>query len=1812
MSNIPIRFGQGQGLEAAASTQTQVGLTELRNVALDLRDVIQKRDGSEQIALTTGAGAEDVLDPAGLQAVAYRGDELVVWSDRQLWSRSQCSSADTSDVPVGVATDAQISAARSAAITALRPRQSFVLPGYVDGGTVVATPDARPLSATASGSGVVAVVARIGSGAITASLSGTAGGFAVSTTPITLLAGGGLGGTDVRCVFVGVHTFPGGGGSGPWFAASWRSGSGDSLTWSILRPDISGSGVTYASEFAQTIATGNRPYDLVYQDTVTDGQLATLIYSGSAGTLSGRSREDTGSWGTLLQRDVTLSPGIALVAGDVVRALPDALTLGGQSAALFLRRAGRNEYRPIRFDAGFTPASIRIPPSPTGTAPMVALSSSFALQVVGVRDDVSGGLHVFTGSPVDLPEWVATRASSSTATLTAGHTVECEQTASTWLLRRDGQTCLSVTQDGGNQRALLQVAGVVVGLIASVPVLRRWSWQPVAEGPTPAYAVVANTEGHLAAAQSANRVAYVYQGVATNQIAVVSSDDGLAFGTSGLTTLPSGESVAQAAGALVIDTETGSGGVTASWYYVGNFSGTAKIARRDVSTAVAVQGTPLATACQASVTTVHASDYTTFRLVVINVQPTASQSAVTYEFGADHVVQVDPRLVSLTAGNFGARGPWTAARLRQELPIQDIGGGVIAGCDVGQIQDCRILLWQVSGGTVPGIYVAIYSDHLELPSGYTRVDATGTRPRVVVNHGDGSALLTYLSAGGTIQAARWTPSSSSIAFASTGISPSNTVYLTLAASTEIGVPAHKYIIIAGGIGTNHRVVRLDAGTLAILFNELFNLGTMSALFNAGAIELTGSDFIRVRYAFPSVAGIATSRISLIDGTPGTLLASNANSYTVVPANVAGVAVASPDGTSNYHLLIERSDESGVTLASNATTEPATLRRRYYRSTIWSTAARVDDGKTYVVLAGGRAVFNALASYFLLDLDTLEIVSRAFAEEGESTASRSDRLTTGHLSVPSRELVADPSRVLYAAGIQRRGSDTSTPVLSQSSLGDLVCVGIASVDFDDAPFTPAEMDGVLVHAHAGYARCYAGDLPHEQDFHGFPLITAIATPAAAGSLSSGGYSAIALYEATDAAGNVQRSALAWLGVAQATAGDSFTVTTQNLSLTERRNVSLVTWRTQANGSVYYRDQTVANDPDAAAQVVITSTLSDVALALREQLDLSLVVRNPGPATDLIAAVGGRFMTRDPERGSLARFTTARTEGFAPWWNFAQGIEVPSQRDITAIGDLDGRVVLFTGTDIAVAQGDGPSVTGAGGYQEPDRLPSEIGALGQIGLAEIPQGLVFGSAAGPRILTRTLETQDIAEQVYRYFEFDGYVPGRSLYLPDQATLIIAARRSATDELVLRLHVANGRWAEDTERPILDMATSRAGVVAYLGRDGRLLIEGDGSLIRYQNLLALRSVLGAYPEYMFNGTLTDLVAGATLSLEGGAFIANELDTLGVFNRTSYEATGIDGESVVAEDTTIGDLGTDNSLAIVWSQTLDSAPVGNAVMGKLTSGNEGWIVTASGAALALTIGPAGGGLSTVAALTAASLTVGVRHWFCAVIDFATGLIRIGSDSEAEIGVAIADPSASYATTDPLRFLDALSSPTPAIDGRVHWAALYRGTNLATLFPDCNAIAQALKGADEAAVGVTALAALPDRTDGDQSYVTSVRTPWLREPKQDGQVHTGFTFVGASLFGEYLGSHALTVQVYYDFATVPETEITIPHLLIDDEALAGRPYIYRIEGQDRRCYAVLVRFADGAEPNPTYRGEGIDIAYKSDGGKLVELPGANIAGGTA
>lgn len=1822
-------FGPQQCLEASLNEKTQEGLLELDNVSVEFRNVIDKRPGSEQIALTTGPNDNDVLDQVGLQALDYRKDELCIWSDRNLYSRNIAVSAGTVQLPVGQATDEQISTAINNAAADNPNVRTFTLAGNANADVVAASVASnRPTSASVSGTDTstsinfnyTATSTINGSGSLSQRIV-ISSSVPYANMDLTAILDS-SGASDVRLVFshAEVDTVGPAQALNVYFVVSWRDGG--TLKWERVTAQMVSTGFKQIlqSLLETFLSTNNMPYDMARTfHSGGEGTLPAIWITSSSSPNQVRVRYIRTN-GTKFDEFINL-PFSVTTSDHIVIPIDDNPNDVFTPQSLFFRFIS-NRWDLYLMEGDNSPFIALIATGIAGamfpnSKPNARFYTGPDTYMIGFPQEIGGSTTprwlVFALDAAGL-RWVGARSGSS-GSMTGVHTITATINNNNFTLQRSGSTVFQQTfGNNSSQKAILKINNILSILRIQGGSIFQSVYQPGETTlggstgmPVPTFTVLGAAVGGLATGQIANRITFSYRETSVggqSRLRLYSSADGIAFvNASENDSRPWFTPSSQASittGTIIDLTAVGGNQISGTYFNADSTS----LTRRTTSNTDPLGTTILSIAITNGFQKIYAQDFVTFDLVAL----TYSNRVVVYEFGPNYAIQVSPRLITLAGGNFGLRGPWTSTKLRQEVPLTAQGGGQIVACDIGQVEESRIAIYQVSGGTVDGIYISVVTDHLELPGFQVRIDAAGTHPRATTNHRDGSVLLTWIT-GGIIQFLRWTPEITTLSQTASGISPLNNVYEVLAPSTAVGNPPNKYLIIARQAAPGWRFVRYNAATMAVLDNTVFNLGTPSADAFAATVESEGDDIFVVRTAFPGAAGISTQRTTHNDGGAGSITTTNANSFTIAPATVRRLAIVSRDGTSNYNLLIENTSNNTI-LAKNTTTEPASETRRWFRHSIWSNGVRLENNRTYAVL-GGSGGLNDATGYWLIDLDSTgyggngspnEIVGRSFVSEGEFAASVPGRLTTCHLDFPSITKAKDLDRLVCSAAVQLRGSDLSLTNSSLPGVSDLNTMGIATTTFVQDPFICAELDGVLIHAQGGYPRMYAGDRPHEHDFHTQATVLSLATPVG-GSLSAGNYTVAVCYESTDPEGNVYRSGLSFLGPVAAAAGDRIDASVAPLAMTERRDVQIVMWRTIANGTVFFRDENVTNNPQASGNVTITGTVSDSILQTREILDTSRVVRNPIPSTDFVAvSTGPRFFTPDPERRSLVWYSTPRVEGFAPSWNRAQAVEAAVQRDVTAIGDLDGRVVLFTNFETSVVDGQGPDATGQNGsFSLAQLIPSLIGCTDQLTLSLIDRGIVFGSQSGPRILERSLDVRDLGDNVYRFFEDEGFRVIRTLYVHPYETLYFYCRNENNDPLVLKVSVTNGRWAKDTSRDIFTADLSRSGTIAYLTSDGRLLTEGDADLIRYNNLLAARTVLGFYPEYFFNGTLVDQVQGATLTAEGGAFLSEDIGTLGVFNRTSYEATGIDTQNFRCDDITIGDLAgttpTDRSIAIIWSQTLDvSPPASRGIMGKQTNlaGPEqfvGWGIDGDALGPRLFVDPEP--LSpTITQLTTASYTPTQRRWFCAVIDFVNQQLRLGSDIENATPLSIVEPLASYTTTAPMRVLDFRDNTNPPIDGKIHWWMILRGTQ-ATSITDCRAMALQMKAADQTAEDVGSIAELPDRTDGEFTYTTRVRTNWFRMPSDDAKTHPRFVYNGTTITGKYRGSHDLFINVYRDFETVPYFSGKINRRTIDDNELMGKPYIYTLENLKMDCYAFSVEVFDSADPNPTFLMERMDHEWQ-------------------
>jgi hypothetical protein len=220
-------------------------------------------------------------------------------------------------------------------------------------------------------------------------------------------------------------------------------------------------------------------------------------------------------------------------------------------------------------------------------------------------------------------------------------------------------------------------------------------------------------------------------------------------------------------------------------------------------------------------------------------------------------------------------------------------------------------------------------------------------------------------------------------------------------------------------------------------------------------------------------------------------------------------------------------------------------------------------------------------------------------------------------------------------------------------------------------------------------------------------------------------------------------------------DSILVTVPTLTATAKNNVTIELYRTTCNGTVYYKTATAANNP-ATDSITFTDTTADSLLVSNPQLYTNGgEVENIGaPAANIVYA------------NSKGRVILVPSESPLTWWYSKQVISgVPVEfsdlftttvtsklGSITAIGEMDDKLVFFGPTTKGYVVGSGPAADGTNNdYSDLILIPSTKGCQNQASVISTPDGIIYQSARGIYLLSRNLTDVYIGADVEAYSSY-----------------------------------------------------------------------------------------------------------------------------------------------------------------------------------------------------------------------------------------------------------------------------------------------------------------------------------------------------------------------------------------------------------------------------------------------------------------------------
>lgn len=416
----------------------------------------------------------------------------------------------------------------------------------------------------------------------------------------------------------------------------------------------------------------------------------------------------------------------------------------------------------------------------------------------------------------------------------------------------------------------------------------------------------------------------------------------------------------------------------------------------------------------------------------------------------------------------------------------------------------------------------------------------------------------------------------------------------------------------------------------------------------------------------------------------------------------------------------------------------------------------------------------------------------------------------------------------------------------STLDAKLASGVVGLSFglEQAPLSDnrSEIGGSLVLG-GGVCSAYDGTVIAEQNFLAWPDQVTVAD-GGAGNITAGTYQWIAVYEWLDNNGFVHRSAPSLPATLTITPGlrrVAVTISTLQFSRkTEQSPISVVLYRTLANGSTFYRVSEffspTINRTDVSA-VSIIDNLVDASLASRALLyTTGGVVENIAPPPLAAMAVHRSRLWGVEATNRLRLWYTKPVSASSP----AEFSDVfvfdvnPQGGDVTALGSLDDKLVVFKRSQIFVITGQGPDATGAqNDFSDAIFVTSDAGCIDARSLVTTPSGLIFQSTKGIYAIDRSLSVSYIGAEVE---EFNGetIVSSQLLAKSNQVRFLLSSGVALVYDYLV------GQWSVFTGHDGIDSVVWKDRF-AFLRSNGQALLEDDSRFDDAGSSVAIRLTTG-----------------------------------------------------------------------------------------------------------------------------------------------------------------------------------------------------------------------------------------------------------------------------------------------------------------------------------------------------------------------------------
>lgn len=272
----------------------------------------------------------------------------------------------------------------------------------------------------------------------------------------------------------------------------------------------------------------------------------------------------------------------------------------------------------------------------------------------------------------------------------------------------------------------------------------------------------------------------------------------------------------------------------------------------------------------------------------------------------------------------------------------------------------------------------------------------------------------------------------------------------------------------------------------------------------------------------------------------------------------------------------------------------------------------------------------------------------------------------------------------------------------------------------------------------------------------------------GGIAAGDYRYAMLFKWVDANGSIHRSEPTFLDVTFGLSSSQLVVQIYGLPTTMKTRVSVEFYRSLVNAqAVLYYLATVENSDSFSAGIeIFTDTVADSAIQSNTTLYTSAgVLPFLMPAGgNAVATKNGRLYITDSELPNRVFYTNEKNATFglaSPGGISIEGSTVGGP--YRALVALDDRMVLFKARGSHWFTGRGPTDTGADSDFSPIvDLPFNVGTVRPRSVVVVPQGVMFQSERGIRLLDRSLNESYVGAPVER---FNAQIVTQTIVSPDE---------------------------------------------------------------------------------------------------------------------------------------------------------------------------------------------------------------------------------------------------------------------------------------------------------------------------------------------------------------------------------------------------------------------------------------------------------------